>query len=146
MTLQSIGVATAAVLSFAAGSLLTGELTRAQNVRAAGDRVFELRVYHTLPGRLPALQANFRDHNISFLKKHGITNIGYWIPQDSPASGNTLIFLLAHDSRESATAHWKEFLADPEWQKFAKASVADGEILEKIESTYMTPTDYSDLK
>jgi NIPSNAP protein len=146
MTVRSFRLAATAVLSFAAGSLVTSQLTRAQSVRVAGDRVFELRVYHSFPGRLPRLQSNFRDHNLSFLKKHGMTSIGYWTPQDAPASENTLIFILAHDSREAATRHWKEFREDPEWQKVAKASEADGKIVEKVESTFMTPTDYSALR
>jgi hypothetical protein len=73
MTVRSFRLAATAVLSFAAGSLVSSQLTRAQSVRAAGDRVFELRVYQSFPGRLPRLQSNFRDHNLSFLKKHGIT-------------------------------------------------------------------------
>lgn len=112
----------------------------------AGDRVFELRVYRTFPGRLAKLQSNFRDYNIRFLEKHGIASIGYWVPQDSPASNNTLIFILAHESREAAARNWKAFRDDPEWQKLAKASEADGKIVESIESTFMTPTEFSALR
>jgi len=146
MTLSRVSIAAVMLLSLAAGSLVAPRLTHAQSGQAASGRVFELRVYHTLPGRLPALQANFRDHNIAFLKKHGITSIGYWIPQDPPASENTLIFIVAHESREAAERNWKEFRGDPEWQKLAQASRAGGEIVEKIDSTFMTPTDYSAMK
>ena len=134
MTLRTVRLAAIIVLSFSAGSFVTSQLRHIQSVRAAGERVFELRVYHTFPGRLPQLQSNFRDHNITFLKKHEITSIGYWIPQDSPASENTLIFVLAHDNREAAAQHWKEFREDPEWQKMAQASEANGKIVEKVES------------
>lgn len=113
---------------------------------ASGDRVFELRVYRTFPGRLAALQSNFRDYNIRFLAKHGITSIGYWTPQDAPASDNTLIFLLAHESREAAARNWAEFRDDPEWQKLAKASESQGKIVERVDSTFMIPTEYSALK
>jgi hypothetical protein len=136
----------AIAVAFVAGALCTSQSTRAQATQPSAGRVFELRVYHTYPGRLHALEANFRDHNILFLRKHGITSIGYWTPQDSPASENTLIFILAYDSRESATRDWKAFQEDPEWQKVAKASLADGPIVEKVESTFMTPADYSELK
>lgn len=146
MTLRTVGLAAIIVLSFAAGSFVTSQLRHIQSVRPAGERVFELRVYHTFPGRLPQLQSNFRDYNITFLKKHEITSIGYWTPQDSPASENTLIFVLAHDNREVAAQHWKEFREDPEWQKMAQASEAAGKIVEKVDSTFMTPTDYSPLK
>ena len=146
MTLLRLCIGAVIVLSLAAGSLVAPRLTHAQVSGSSGGRVFELRVYHTLPGRLPALQANFRDHNVAYLKKHGITSIGYWTPQDAPASENTLIFIVAHESREAAERNWKEFRADPEWQKLAQASLAGGEIVEKIDSTFMAPTDYSALK
>lgn len=146
MNAQTVRMAATAVLSFVAGALAVSSLAGVQGGLQTVDRVFELRVYHTFPGRLPALQSNFRDHNITFLKKHGITSIGYWTPQDPPASGNTLIFILAHESREAAARHWKEFRDDPEWQKIAKASEADGKIVEKVESTFLTPTDYSPLR
>jgi hypothetical protein len=139
-------MAATAVLSFIAGALAVSSLAAARSGLPAADRVFELRVYHTLAGRLPALQTNFRDQNVSFLKKHGITSIGYWTPQDPPAAGKTLIFILAHDSREAAAQHWKEFRDDPEWQKLARASEAAGPIVERVESTFLTPTDYSPLK
>jgi len=139
-------VAAVAVLSFVAGLLAAAQFVRLHNGQAAADRVFELRVYHTLPGRIPTLHSNFRDHNIALLKKHGIESIGYWTPQDPPDSDNTLIFLLAHDSREAAVRNWKEFRDDPEWQEMARASKAGGEIIEKVESTFLAPTDYSPLK
>jgi hypothetical protein len=146
MTISTFRLCATAALSFTAGALLTNQWTRIQKVRADSDRVFELRIYHTLPGRLPALQSNFRDHNVELLKKHGIASVGYWTPQDSPASENTLIYILAHDSREAANKHWTEFRQDPEFAAVAKASEASGKIVEKIESTYMTPADYSPLK
>jgi len=132
-----------AALSFAAGSLLTRQFT----VHAQDSRVFELRVYHTFPGRLPALEARFRDHTIEIFKKHHITSIGYWTPQDSPQKDNTLIYIISHPSREAAKKNWMEFGADPEWQQVAKASEADGKIVDgKIDSTYMDATDFSQIK
>jgi NIPSNAP protein len=146
MSLPAVRMAAIVVLSFLAGAFAIATATRAQSGRATADRVFELRVYQTLPGRLPALESNFRDHNVAYLKKHGIESVGYWTPQDSPASANTLIFIVAHDSREAAEQHWNEFRSDPEWKKLAQASLASGEIVEKIDSTFLTPTDFSPMK
>ena len=131
---------------FAAGLLLTTRMTNTRNVHAQNQRAFELRTYHALPGRLPALQARFRDHTITLFKKHGMTSIGYWTPQGAPASENTLIYILAHDSREAAKKSWDAFVKDPEWQQIQKASEADGKIVEKVESVFMDATDYSPLK
>lgn len=55
--------------------------------------VFELRTYTTHEGRLPALEARFRDHTMGLFEKHGMRNVGYWIPADRP---NTLIYIIAH--------------------------------------------------
>ena len=115
-------------------------------MHAQSKRIFELRTYHTLPGRLPALQARFRDHTISLFKRHGMTSIGYWTPQDEPASTNTLIYIISHESRDAAKKNWDAFRADPEWQQVSKASEADGKIVEKVDSVYMDATDYSAIK
>jgi NIPSNAP len=113
----------------------------------AQDRhVYELRTYHTLPGRLDALIARFRDHTTKLFEKHGMRNVGYWVPADAPASQNTLIYIVEHDSREAAKKSWDDFQNDPEWKKVRDASEADGKIVEKIDDVYMTPTDFSKLK
>src|SRR5215211_1074216 len=67
---------------------------------AAAGRVFELRTYTTHEGRLDALLRRFRNHTVRLFEKHGMTNIGYWVPQDSARSHNTLVYILAHPSRE----------------------------------------------
>ena len=113
---------------------------------AADNRVFELRTYTTLPGKLPDLLARFRDHTTKLFEKHGMQNIGYWVPKDAPRSENTLIYLLAHSSREAAKKSWDAFRADPDWQKAAKASEANGKIVDKVESVFLDPTDFSKIK
>ena len=70
-----------------------------------------------------------------------MTNIGYWVPQDEPAHSNTLIYVIAHESREAAKKNWAAFGNDPEWQKVRDASEVNGKILEKAErSTWTRPT------
>jgi hypothetical protein len=73
-------------------------------------------------------------------------SIGYWVPQDGDRSKNTLIYILAHPSREEAAKNWKEFSADPEWVKVRADSEANGKIVIKTESVFMSPTDFSKLK
>jgi hypothetical protein len=113
---------------------------------SASTRVFELRTYTTVDGRLDALQARFRNHTTRLFEKHGMTNVGYWIPQDSVRSKNTLIYLLAHSSRDAARRSWEGFRNDPDWHKVRDASEADGRIVMRVESTYLSPTDYSRMK
>jgi hypothetical protein len=131
----------------AAGLVLGASL---QWVRAApaaqSQRVFEIRTYHTLPGRLDALHKRFREHTMEIFQRHGMTNVAYWTPQDSPAKDSTLIYVISHASREAAKKNWAEFGADPEWKAVSAASEADGKIVEKVESVFVDATDYSPLK
>ncbi len=119
--------------------------TRATGAEPAG-KVFEIRTYHTFPGRLEALHKRFREHTMKMFEKHGMTNVGYWVPQDSPAHESTLIYVISHASREAAKANWAAFSADPEWKKISEASQVDGKIVERVESVFMDATDYSPLK
>ena len=109
-------------------------------------RVYELRTYTTFDGKLDALQKRFRDHTIEIFNRHGMTSIGYWVPQDAPRSQNTLIYILAHPSREAAKQHWDEFRNDPEWKKVSAESEANGKIVSHVDSVFMDATDYSKLK
>ncbi len=104
-------------------------------------RVFEMRTYYAAPGKLDALHARFRDHTCKLFEKHGITNIGYWVPVENPES--KLIYVLAYPTREARDVAWKEFQADPDWQAAYKASEVDGKLVAKVEQKFFTATDYS---
>ena len=110
---------------------------------ADSDMVYELRVYHCYEGKLPDLLKRFREHTTRIFEKHGMKNVAYWTPMDEPQKSNTLIYILAHPSREAAVANWKAFSADPEWQLAQKASEANGKIVEKVDSTFMVLTEFS---
>jgi hypothetical protein len=109
-------------------------------------RVFELRTYTASEGKLDALSARFRNHTVELFKKHGITSVGFFLPQDAPKSQNTFIYLLAYPDRDAAKKNWAEFQADPEWKKAFAESEAQGTLQTKVESVFMNPTDYSPLK
>ncbi len=112
---------------------------------AAADRVYELRTYVTHPGKLEALLSRFRDHTCRLFEKHGIENIGYWVPMaEEDGADTTLIYLLAHPNREAAKAAFAAFGKDPEWQAARQASEANGKILARPpESIFLETTDYS---
>ena len=120
-------------------SLVATRATHAQT----SDRVFEMRTYTCNEGKLPDLLKRFREHTTKLFEKHGMKNIAYWVPTDEPQKSNTLIYVIAHPSREAATANWKAFGEDPEWQSVQKASEANGKIVEKVDSTFMELTDFS---
>jgi NIPSNAP len=107
------------------------------------ELVYELRVYHALPGKLGDLLARFRDHTTKLFERHGIKNVAYWTPLEEPEKSNTLIYILQHPSREAATANWKSFQDDAEWKSVRDKSEANGKLVEKIDSTYLVLTDFS---
>ena len=72
----------------------------------ANAEVFELRVYTTHEGKLDDLHARFRDHTMKLFEKHGMTNIGYWVPEGST---NKLIYVISHKSRDAAKKSWAGF-------------------------------------
>ena len=112
----------------------------------SSHRVFELRTYTAPEGKLSALQARFRDHTMSIFKRHAMTSIGYWVPQDAPLSQNTLVYILAHPNREEAKKNWASFQADPEWVKARTESEAQGRLTTKVESVFLDPLDFSPMK
>jgi hypothetical protein len=114
---------------------------------AQDSRCFELRTYVAAPGKFEALHARFRDHTSKLFVKHGMEIIGYWVPADAEKGAtNTLVYLLAHKSREAAKASWTAFGNDPEWKKARAESEANGKLVEKAESVYLKATDYSPMK
>ena len=79
-------------------------------------------------------------------KKHDMTSVVYFKLQDAPLSQNTLMYILAHPSREAAKKNWDAFRADPEWQKVAADTQVNGSIVSKVESVFADATDYSPMK
>ena len=113
---------------------------------ALADRVFELRTYTVAEGQLAAMNSRFRDHTTRLFTQHGMTNIGYWTPLDTPLVGTTLTYLLAYPSREAATRSWQTFRADTTWQRVRAATEAAGLRVLRVESRFMAPTDYSAMR
>jgi NIPSNAP len=131
-----------AILAVAFG-VFTGGVAFGQ-AKDANTRVYELRTYTTLPGRLPALNKRFADHTVKLFDKHGLKSVMYWVPTDEARKDNTLIYVLVHESQDAADRNWKAFQSDPDWIKVREASEVDGKILAKPpERVFMRMTDYS---
>jgi hypothetical protein len=136
------------LVSFAVGSLLTARLTHLRQVRADSNRVFELMIYHTAPGKALALESIFRD--VAKLQtKHNVDVVGYWVPNEDAAWADTFVYLVAQPSREEAKKNWDALHADPAFPEYRKQA---SEIIEKVDGEYrvdevfMRPTDYSAMK
>jgi len=111
---------------------------------AANDTaVYELRIYHVMPGKLDDLVARFRDHTDLLFAKHGMKSVAYWTALDEQAKSSRFIYILRHPSRDAAMANWKAFQADPDWINVKTKSEANGKLVEQIDSTFLTLTDFS---
>lgn len=109
--------------------------------------VFELRTYTAGEGKLAELDERFRQHTMKLFEKHGMVNGGYFHPLDADkGGGTTLVYWLAHDSRDAATASWKAFGSDPEWVKVKTESEQDGKLAVNVKSLFLRPLPYSPLK
>ena len=139
--------AAAALTVFAAG-FVAGQMFGGSNAeaQAKGGKVFELRTYTSPDGRLNDLLARFRDDTMRIFKKHGMENVGYFVPADGPASSNTLVYILAHDSRDAATKSWAAFRDDPEWKAVTERTQANGPIVSNVVSVFLEPTNFSPMK
>ena len=133
--------AAAFVVVFASGVFTA----RAMQDDSKKNRLFEMRIYHTNPGKLDALNARFRDHTTKLFEKHGMENVGYWVPQGDDRK-NQLIYILAFPDRAARDKAFKDFGADPDWQKARDESEKPGKIVQKVESIFLTPTDYSKMR
>jgi len=125
-----------ALASFAAGSLVAARPAQP----AGGDRVFELLIYHAVSGKVPKLEARF-GRAASLFTQHGLDVLGYWVPED-PAWADTFVYLVAHSSREEAKQRWHEFHADPTFQQYVSEEKQE-QLIEKVDKTFMQPTDFS---
>src|SRR6267154_5236732 len=95
--------------------LLLASLLMASIRFAAGAEThfFEMRTYYAAPGKLDSLLARFREHTTKLFEKHGMVNVGYWVPLTN--SENKLIYLMSYPTREAREKSWKEFMADSDW-------------------------------
>jgi len=108
---------------------------------------FEMRTYTANEGKLPTLETRFRDHTIRIFNKYSMTSIGYWIPEDGPTSQTTLVYILAHPSREAAKANWAKFQSDPEWQKVRKESIErGGQVVQDSSITLLRAAAFSPIR
>jgi hypothetical protein len=133
------------MLKFTAITLLAAaaaSLTLFAEEVSPGKEVYEMRVYYAAEGKLDALHARFRDHTMGLFEKHGIKNVGYFVPEGANPE-RKLVYFIKHASRDARTKSFRDFGSDPDWQKAAKESEKDGRLVTKIEESFLIPTDYS---
>ena len=107
--------------------------------------IYELRVYRTLPGRLPNLLARFQNHTLKLWEKHGIRQAGFWTTLVGE-SASDLTYLLAWESLAEREEKWAKFATDPDWLKARAESEADGPINANVSNQLLVPTAFSSVK
>jgi hypothetical protein len=107
--------------------------------------IYELRIYRTLPGRMPNLLARFRDHTLRIWERHGIHQAGFWTTVVGE-SANDLTYLLKWESMAEREKKWAAFATDPEWLKVRAESEEDGQINANVSNAFLAPTDFSAVK
>lgn len=135
-----------ALLAFVVGVAVSQHAVTTAHAVQGMNRVFELRIYTANEGKLQALLDRFGGGETDLFEKHGMRGIGYWVPADSPLVEDTLVYMLAHDSRAAARASWEAFSVDPEWIAMRAASEVDGRLTGNVESMFLNPTDFSPVK
>lgn len=107
--------------------------------------IHELRIYHCIPGRLPALLRRFETITLGLWERHGIRQAGFWTVAIGD-SNQDLYYLLAWESLAEREAKWNAFAADPEWLAKRAETERDGAIVASVENMILTPTAFSAVR
>lgn len=110
-------------------------------------RTFEMRIYTPMPEKLQNLESRFRDHTMKIFKNNAMQNVAYFTTiEKDPTQQANLLYFLAYDNEEAGKLAWQNFRKDPDWIKASTASEVNGKLVEKVESVYLKPMDFSRIK
>ncbi len=106
--------------------------------------IYELRIYDTLPGKLPTLNDRFANVTMAFFKKHGIQVVGFWT--DEVGVTNRLTYIVSYKDMAQRDQAWTAFRADPERAAAFAETEKDGPLVARIQNTILRPTSYSPMQ
>jgi hypothetical protein len=129
--------------STAALTLASALAAEAQSAGITPETVYELRIYHLNPGKLPLILNRFRTRETKIFTRLGMHCVAFWTPLDGELPAETLVYLLRHKSRETARAAWDAFGKDPEWVALKAESEKDGTFVNVHDVTFLKLTDFS---
>ena len=108
---------------------------------------YELRIYKAQPGKRDALAARFASRTAAIYARHGITNVGYFIPQQSDAelgidAADTFIYMRGYPSKEERDKRLREAQADSEFREVVIAQERDpnARLIVKAHNIDMVPS------
>ncbi|MBM7564865.1 NIPSNAP family protein [Paenibacillus sacheonensis] len=97
--------------------------------------LYELRIYHVVPGRLQAILDRFEKDTIRIFAKHGMKVTNFWV--DADESKNELYYVLEHPDAAARERNFQAFSNDPEWLDLKKRTELNGPLHEGIDIIYM---------
>jgi hypothetical protein len=107
--------------------------------------LYELRIYHCVAGKLPALLTRFETATVALFEKHGIRQVGFWTVAIGESSAD-LYYILKWDSMEERAKKFAAFQADPDWIAARAKSEEGGPLVTSISNSILMPTKFSALK
>ena len=112
------------------------------------SRVFELRIYKTMPGKRETLANRFRDHTAAMFERAGMKNVGYWNAVTGDDTDDTFVYMLAYPSRDARDEMWRKLGTYDDFQELIVAVERDEnrKLVDMIDARILAPTTFSDLK
>ena len=107
--------------------------------------IYEMRIYHCIPGRLPALLKRFDTITLPLWERHGIRQAGFWTTLVG-SSNQSLTYMLAWESLAEREQKWTAFQSDPEWIAKRAETEKDGAIVGNIVNELLAPTSFSSVR
>ncbi len=102
--------------------------------------IYELRIYHVMPGRMEDINRRFRDHTLKLFARHGIKVVGFW--QTVVGESDELIYVTAFEDMNARQRAMDAFAGDPEWQKVRRESEASGVLVARVSNRFLKAVDY----
>jgi NIPSNAP len=116
-----------------------------QQLERGNNMLYELRIYHAVPGRLPDLLKRFETITLGIWQRHGIEQAGFWTTSIGE-SNQALHYFLKWDSLADREKKWAAFQADPEWNTKRAETEKNGAIVARVENCILQPTNFSSVK
>jgi hypothetical protein len=107
--------------------------------------IYELRIYHCVPGRLPDLLKRFDTITLPLWEKHAIRQAGFWTTLVGE-SNQDLTYMLKWETLAAREAKFGKFGADPEWLKARAETEKNGPLVASVANSFLTPTSFSSVK
>src|SRR5436190_23299420 len=108
---------------------------------------YELRIYKAQPGKRDALAARFASRTAATYARHGITNVGYFIPQQSDKelgidAEDTFIYIRGYPSQAERDKRLKAAHDDPEFAEIVTQQERNAatKLIEKVHNIDIVPS------